>query len=175
MMEEQACLLTFFTARVQGAWRHQEENTFVFHSCHEDEVKNDSVKETYFGFVINFKCDGLKELQDKTKPFKIHIIKTNSSKWAEGVNTRNIPTEQKYVTGGTFWLIFDKLHSHSKCYSGTSNSSTYLDEDLWQEVWSVYGQWKKGRDVGEHTGQNERVFGFVVQHGLQELHALING
>lgn len=85
------------------------------------------------------------------------------------------PPEQKYVTGGTFWLIFDKLHSHSKCYSGTSNSSTYLDEDLWQEVWSVYGQWEKGRDVGEHTGQNERVFGFVVQHGLQELHALING
>lgn len=34
---------------------------------------------------------------------------------------------------------------------------------------------EEGRDVGEHAGEDERVFGLVVQHGLQQLHALIDG
>lgn len=55
------------------------------------------------------------------------------------------------------------------------NNSADLDEDLWQEVRSVYGKWEEGGHIGEHTGQDERVFGLVVQHGLQQLHALIDG
>lgn len=31
------------------------------------------------------------------------------------------------------------------------------------------------RDIGEDTGQDERVFGFIVEHSLQKLHALVNG
>lgn len=40
---------------------------------------------------------------------------------------------------------------------------------------SFYSKREKGRDVGEHAGQDERVFGVVAQHGLQQLHALIYG
>lgn len=39
----------------------------------------------------------------------------------------------------------------------------------------MYDKREESRDVGEHTGQDERVFGVVVQHGLQQLHALIDG
>lgn len=48
-----------------------------------------------------------------------------------------------------------------------------LVEDLWQELLSSDGKWEKGRDVGEHTGQDEWVFGVVVQYSLHQLHALI--
>lgn len=54
-------------------------------------------------------------------------------------------------------------------------SPTDLVKDLRQDLRSPDGKWEEGRDVGEHTGQNERVFGFVVEHGLQHLHALIYG
>lgn len=40
---------------------------------------------------------------------------------------------------------------------------------------SFYSKREKGGDVGEHAGQDERVFGVVAQHGLQQLHALIYG
>lgn len=40
-------------------------------------------------------------------------------------------------------------------------------------MWSVYDEREEGRDIGEHTGQDEWVFGVVVQHGLQQLHALV--
>lgn len=55
----------------------------------------------------------------------------------------------------------------------TNDYSTDLVENLWQEVWPLFNKWEEGRDVGEHTGQDERVFGVVVQHGLQQLHALV--
>ena len=34
---------------------------------------------------------------------------------------------------------------------------------------------EEGRDVGEHTGQDEGVFGLIVEHSLQELNTLVDG
>lgn len=58
---------------------------------------------------------------------------------------------------------------------GASNIIFYpnLVENLWHELRPVDDKRKEGRDVAQQTGQDERVSGFVVQHGLQELHALI--
>jgi len=53
--------------------------------------------------------------------------------------------------------------------------SSDLVENLWQDLRSVDCKWEKGRDIGEHTGHDERVFSVVVQHGPQQLHALIYG
>lgn len=60
-------------------------------------------------------------------------------------------------------------------YVVIDEDSTDLVEDLWQEVLSSCDKREEGRDVGEHAGKDERVFGLVVQHGLQQLHALIDG
>lgn len=52
---------------------------------------------------------------------------------------------------------------------------THLVKDSWEELLSSCGKWEESGDVGEHTGQNERVIGFIVQHGLQQPHALVCG
>lgn len=48
-----------------------------------------------------------------------------------------------------------------------------LVENLWQQVRPLFNKGEEGRDVCEYAGQDERVFGVVVQRGLQQLHALI--
>ena len=34
---------------------------------------------------------------------------------------------------------------------------------------------EEGGDVGEHTGQDEGVFGLIAEHSLQELNTLVDG
>lgn len=75
MMEEQACLLTFFTARVQGAWRNQEENTFVFHSCHEDEVKMTQWRKLTLGSWSISNVTALKSCRTKQNHSKSTLLK----------------------------------------------------------------------------------------------------
>lgn len=52
---------------------------------------------------------------------------------------------------------------------------THFIKYSWKELLSSCGKRKEGGDVGEHTGHNERVIRFIVQHGLQQPHALIYG
>ena len=44
-------------------------------------------------------------------------------------------------------------------YVVIDEDSTDLVEDLWQEVLSSCDKREEGRDVGEHAGKDERVFG----------------
>lgn len=52
---------------------------------------------------------------------------------------------------------------------------THFIKDSWEELLSSCGKREETGDVGEHTGHNEWVIGFIVQHGLQQPHALVYG
>lgn len=52
---------------------------------------------------------------------------------------------------------------------------THFIKDSWEELLSSCGKREESGDDGEHTGHNEWVIGFVVQHGLQQPHALVYG
>lgn len=65
-------------------------------------------------------------------------------------------------------LHIQNLHLHVRVglYNSNTADSADLIEDSWQELRPAYGKGEEGRDVGEHTGQDEWVLGVVVQHGL---------
>lgn len=46
-----------------------------------------------------------------------------------------------------------------------------LAKDLRQELESVFDEGEERGHVGEHAGHDERIFGVVAQHGLQQLDA----
>lgn len=60
-------------------------------------------------------------------------------------------------------------------FSNTDGVLTHFIKDSWEELLSSCGKREESRDVGEHTGHNEWVLGLIVQHGLEQPHALVYG
>lgn len=54
------------------------------------------------------------------------------------------------------------------------SANTYLGKYLWEVFWSVSDKWKESRDIGEHTGQDERIFCFKIKDKLQQIYAIIH-
>lgn len=137
MMEEQACLLTFLTARARGTctdayyvfteWRNVQQKT------------NKGTKVTFWSCSISNVTD----------------VNSCGAKTSHICNTATICSKREEQKSRNDW--------------------TDLREDLWQEVCLVYNKRKERRNIGQDAGQKEGVFGFIVEHSLKELHALING